>query len=341
MKSVKVFCIISIALYIFTSQGMVFAQSGIPPADIERVGQSGWQFLKINGDSRISSLAGTAAATGHGDASSVFGNPSALTDIKYTEVFFHNTNWIADIGHQSLVAAKNLGDLGIVALSVVSVDYGDIPETINSPTPAGDRTNAVVTGNYFSASDIAIGITYARLVTDKLSLGGSVRWIQEQIAELNMTSWAFDFGTTYYTGYKTLRIGMIARNFGPDSRLVGWSEEFQAEAEDVRMPLDFRIGIAIDLLEKDEDENIMTVSLEGTHPNDGPEKMNMGVEYSYDNLLYARVGYRFNYDEESLTFGGGVRYSINDIGVRVNYAYLDFGDLKQVHTISIGLELDY
>ena len=28
------------------------AQPGIGPSDIERVGQSGWQFLKINGDAR-------------------------------------------------------------------------------------------------------------------------------------------------------------------------------------------------------------------------------------------------------------------------------------------------
>jgi len=31
-----------------------YAQVGIAPNDIERVGQSGWQFLKINGDPSIS-----------------------------------------------------------------------------------------------------------------------------------------------------------------------------------------------------------------------------------------------------------------------------------------------
>ena len=333
---IRIITIVSVVL-LAVSPSRLKAQSGIAPSNIERVGQAGWQFLKINGDARMRGLGGAQTATAHGDASSVFGNPASLVDVHGVEVAFHNTSWIADIGHKSAVIAGNLSEWGSVAFSVVTLDYGDMAETINTPTPAGDRTVEVVTGNYFSAKDLAVGLTYSRFVTDRLSIGGTVKVLREQIAELYMNSWGLDLGTLYYTGFRSLRIGMIARNFGPDSRLVGWSEEFKAEAQDIRMPLDFRIGLAMDVFEGSEDGSLMTISVEGSHPSDGPEKANLGAEYQYNDMFFLRAGYRFNYDEESLTFGGGVRYKLDDVVFKVNYGYSDFGALQQVHSISLGL----
>jgi hypothetical protein len=102
------------------------------------------------------------------------------------------------------------------------------------------------------------------------------------------------------------------------------------------MPLDFRVGLAMDFFESEENPHFLTVTLEGTHPNDGPEKINAGVEYTLGNILTLRGGYRFNYDEESFTFGGGLRYSLGNMGARLSYAFVDFGRLMNVHMFSIG-----
>jgi hypothetical protein len=103
------------------------------------------------------------------------------------------------------------------------------------------------------------------------------------------------------------------------------------------MPIDYRLGFAMDFFESQESPHFLTLSVEGSHPNDGPEKVNFGAEYWFNNILSLRGGYRFNYDEESFTFGGGLKYSMGKIGGRVNYGFVDFGRLEQVHMFTLGL----
>ena len=314
----------------------VFAQIGIAPNDIERVGQSGWQFLKINPDPRQAAMGGAFTALARGNANAVLGNPAALAEISQHDLQLNTMAWIADISHQSAAFAKNFSGLGVVAVSFVTLDYGEIAETVNRAIPGETRTEAVVTGNYFSARDLAVGVTYSRKISDKLALGGSVRWMRQSIAELSMSYWALDFGTMYYTGFKTLRLAMSARNFGPDSRLTGWSEEYQAEPDNIRMPIDFRVGVAMDFLQENKGAHLLTVALEGDHPNDGSEKLHFGAEYVYAQKLALRGGYRFNYDEQGLTLGTGVNFSFSGLNGAAHYAFLDFGALEQAHMFSFG-----
>ncbi|MCD6100140.1 MAG: PorV/PorQ family protein [Candidatus Marinimicrobia bacterium] len=313
------------------------AQGGIAPYDIERVGLSGWQFLKITYDARYSAIGGAFTALSHGNSGAIFGNPSALVDVGNVDVQFTNVNWIADIKGQSIAIAKNFGRMGVLGFSVVSLNVGEMYETINRVIPGETRTEAVVTGNTFTAGDLAAGISYAKRVTDRLSIGANVRWIREEIAEVSMNNVSVDFGTTYYTGFKSLRLCMVARNFGPDAHLVGWSEEYQMEAVDIRMPLDFRVGIGYDFFEGS--SHVLSCAIEGTHPNDGPEKINIGLEYKFGNLLVLRSGYRVNYDEEDFTLGGEINYTIGGLTARVGYAYINFGILEQVHMFTLGLSL--
>ena len=311
------------------------AQSGPEPSNIERAGQSGWQFLKINGDARQAAMGGAFTAISRGDASAVFGNPASLSDIKGFDIQINALKWVADIGHQSLAVAGSVGDFGVFALSIAMLNYGDIPETVNMSTGA-DGTTPLVTGNTFTAGDIVAGVSYARKITDRLSVGGSFRLMRETIAELTMNNWSLDFGTMYYTGLKSLRVAVTARNFGPDSRFGGWSEQYQTLSDNVRMPLDIRAGIAMDFLDDDQGPHLLTVVAEGEHPNDGTEKFNLGVSYAFDKTFYLRGGYKFNYDVQKFTFGAGINYPIGPCLGSLNYAYVDFGVLSHVHMFSLG-----
>jgi hypothetical protein len=314
------------------------AQTGISPIEIERAGQSGWQFLKINGDARQAALGNAYTAVSRGDASAVFGNPASLSDVKTIDVQLNALQWVADISHQSAAVAYSLGDFGVVGASVAMLNYGDIPETINAQTGISG-TSPMVTGKTFSANDVAAGFSYARKVTDNLSVGGNVRWMQQQIAELSMRNWSLDFGTMYYTGFRTLRIAITARNFGPDSRFGGWSEQYQTESDNVRMPLDFRAGIAMDFLDDEGSPHLLTVIVEGDHPNDGREKFHLGASYGFEGRFFLRGGYKFNYDVQRFTFGAGVNYPFGETLGSISYAYVDFGELSQVHMFSFGFSL--
>ncbi|MEW6194477.1 MAG: PorV/PorQ family protein [Bacteroidota bacterium] len=327
------------AILLLAQPAILFAQSGIEPYKIERTGQSGWQFLKINGDARQAALGNSYTALAEGDANSVFGNPAAIVNVKNVDVALNRTNWIADIGYQSIAVVKNFEGIGVVGISIANIDYGDIPETINSPISGENRTETVVTGNTFTATDIAVGITYARSITDRLSVGGSIRWMRESIADVSMNNWSLDIGTLFYTGFRSLRIGFSARNFGPDSHLIGFNEELQSEPQDIKMPLDFRLGVAMDFFDEPESKNLLTVSFDGNHPNDGTEKFRVGVEYTFNKIFSVRAGYKFNYDEENFTFGAGIEYPVYDYKLSVHYAYVDFGILEQVHMFTVGFSL--
>lgn len=329
----KIFQFVWFNFLLMTSIGL--AQSGIEPNDIERAGQSGWQFLKINGDSRQAALGNAFTAISNGDANSVFGNPASLSDIENIDVQINVLKWIADINYQSFAAGYSIGEFGVVGVSLAMLDYGDIPETINSPSSSGGTT-PVITGSTFSANDLVVGLTYSKKITDNLSVGGSIRWMQQQIAELSMSNWSMDIGTLYYTGFRSLRIAITARNFGPDSRFGGWSEEYQTESDYVRMPLDFRAGLAMDFFDEEGSPHLLTATVEGDHPNDGKEKFHIGLGYSFDGMFFVRAGYKFNYDVQKFTFGAGITYPIGSTVGTINYAYVDFGELNQVHTFSLG-----
>lgn len=329
----KILCVL--LMYVVVTTACVRGQSGIAPTDIERAGQSGWQFLKINGDARQAAMAGAYTAIGHGDANAIFGNPATLTDVHHIDIQVNALQWIADINHQSAAVAVNIGDVGVVGASVAMLNYGDIPETINSSLGASGTT-PLVTGAMFTANDIAVGLSFARKITDNLSVGGSARWMQQTIAELTMRNWSLDIGTMYYTGFKSLRIAITARNFGPDSRFGGWSEEFQTESDNIRMPLDFRAGLAMDFFEGAGSQHLLTVVVEGDHPNDGREKFHLGASYTFDNTVFIRGGYKFNYDVQRFSFGAGITYPFGGAVGTINYAYVDFGELTQAHQFSLG-----
>ena len=336
LKTIPSILLLGIVLMVICPMG-INAQSGIEPYEIERVGQSGWQFLKINGDPRQAAMGGSFMASSNPTSNVVFGNPALMAWIENYDVQFNNFSWLADISYTSLAAAKTFPGIGTFALSYVNMNYGDIPETIQAGIQGGG-TVPLVTGEMFTAYDMAVGLSFARQITEQLGLGGSIRYLNEEIAGTGMSNWSMDFSTIYYTGFRSLRLAITARNFGPDAHLVGYSEDLRSEPVDIRMPLELRGGIAYDWLDGVSSPHLLMTVLEGRVPSDGKEKIHFGTEYSYHNLFFVRGGYRFNYDEEGLTLGMGINFPVVGYHCTLNYAYLDFGALTQVNMFSFGLE---
>ena len=163
--------------------------------------------------------------------------------------------------------------------------------------------------------------------------------IREKLDDTKVTNWNTDFGLYYRTGFRSLRLAMIARNFGPDTEFQGFSELYGLP-QSVRMPLNFRLGVGYDIIEpSDSFRQRLTAYLEGVHPNDGPERVHAALEYNLLDVLSLRGGYKFNYDEQGLTFGGGVDFNMGGMGGRIDYAYLDYGRLTNVHLFTIVFRL--
>jgi hypothetical protein len=296
------------------------SEFGVPAEDFERVGQAGWQFLKIPANAREAAIGGIKAGLGNSSVGAVFNNPAELVYADNLQVAFSDVNWFADIRNQAVAISKAVPNIGHLALSAYYVNYGDMIRTditqVASPNPDVTGTEYIdklVTEGLgtFSAYDLSVGFTYSRQVTDRLSFGSTLHYLRSEIDDLSMSNFAIDVGTIFFTGIKSLKL-----------------------------PTQFRFGVAYDLLERTNGSpHLLTLALEGVHPNDGPEKLNIGGEYTLMNLLSLRGGYRFNYDEEGLTLGAGINVDM-DMKFRLDYAYLDFGRLEAVHLFSavIGLK---
>ena len=133
---------------------------------------------------------------------------------------------------------------------------------------------------------------------------------------------------------------MVGRNFGPDVQFATYDDRLGVPAANVKMPMVFALGTAYDILEANNNSpHLLSVAAEFTHPNDGPEKIHLAAEYGLMNFVFLRGGYRFNYDEEGLTLGGGINLKTATFGVKIDYAYIDFGRFNAVHIFTLGVGL--
>jgi len=324
--------------YLF-SQGQTLT-SGISPPDFERIGQAGWQFLKLPGNARFAATGGIVSALGGGDASYSFGNPASVSDAENISVSANMITWFADIKYQTVALSKTSGRY-TYGFHMISLNYGDMLRTENQPILSEGintgKVNVVTSGlGNFTANDLALGATFAMKVTDRLQFGLNLRSLSQKIDDMSVKGYSIDVGTVYYTAFDyNLRFCAVGRNFGPNAQYednVGWVPS------SIRMPINFTFGAAADLIGADgSGPSILTVAAEFVHPNDGAEKLNFGAEYGFNKLLFLRGGYRTGYDEEGLTFGGGLSFSLSNMTVNVDYAYLDYGRLGTTSVMSIGL----
>jgi long-subunit fatty acid transport protein len=308
------------------------------PSDamVSKVGTAGALFLKIGMDARSVAM-GEACAALEGSAASAFSNPAGLAGLQAQQIYVTDTEWIADIRLIGGVYALPYGRNGVAALSAVCIDYGEMPMV--------EETEADVVVGTFSPKDIALGLSYARRWTDRLFVGGSLKYIDQSIADYHSRGFAFDFGTVYYTGFRSLKLAMATSNFGPDMSFDGgYVDKYYIGTSYVEtdktfgqydLPLNFRVGLAYDF--DLSPTSRLTAAIDATHPNDYSERVHFGAEYSWCKALFLRAGYATNSEEAGLSAGCGLRLSTSSGSGSVDYAYTSFGVFKSVHRFAIGI----
>lgn len=315
------------------------ADWGVHPMPYSRVGTAGFQFLKLPNNSRSMAMGGVLSAGSYGDARASLTNPASTADVKATDLFFGTMTWVADIQLHSFAAVRNFGEWGVIGVNLVYLNYGDMKRTEYLPDDFGNQLPVTEGLGTFTAHDLALGVSYARRITEQLQIGGNVRYIQEQLDDARTYTVSLDIGTLYWTGLGSWRISMLGKNFGPDAKFTDYKGRVEREPVGVRMPMTFVLGTAYDVLEYSSAfPHRVTLAAEYVKPNDGGEKVNTGLEYFFYDYFYFRAGYRFNYDEESFTFGFGAEYSIeDDYTIKVDYAYANTGRFNYVNLLTAGI----
>ncbi len=303
----------------------------IAQASFAKTGTSGAQFLKIGVGCRGVAMGGAFVATAD-DPSAAYWNPGALVRVPGTQFQFSGTQLYADILYGSGIITHELAGIGTMALQFGLLSSGDMNLT-TVENPEGTET--------FTSSDMVIGLSFARMLTDRFSAGLTAKYVRETWDDVSAGGVAIDIGTLYDTGFKTLRIGMSIQNFGPELTPGGEAATWNNGSDSLTsyapysMPMNFRIGLAMDVIDKG--PNHLVVEVDGVHPADNVEQVNIGAEYWYNNMIAIRGGYRVNTDEEGLTAGAGFRVPLpGNKTLSLDYAWQDFNRLEMVHRASLG-----
>ena len=293
----------------------------------DKLAQTGMKFLSFSPDARAAAL-GDAVTAKTGGASSLFYNPAGMARIEGMNLSAGQANWIAGITYNA-VSVAYASDAGVFGISVMNVDYGEIQGTIRSSNTAGYADTEL-----FTPTANVVGLGYAIAPTDRFSVGGQVKFVNEKlgnayldtdgsvegIESLDMDAVAYDFGLMYQMNWKNFMIAMSARNF---------SESLKYAEEAFELPLTFRMGVAVDVIEN------LSLSFVNERPRDYFSTTRVGFEYSLMGMLAVRAGYVTPTDEAGINLGVGFQVA----GFNVDVAYTDFGVFDPVTRVGVQFTL--
>lgn len=311
--------------------------------EFPKTGTRGAQFLKIGVGSRLVGMGEAGVAlTGNG-AAAIFWNPADLTTIEDQSVLLSHAEWLADISYEAGAYARTLEGIGTVGISFAFLTTGDMEETTVDQQEGTGRT--------FSFTDLAVGLSFARNLTDKFALGGNVKYVREALADFSGSAddvvakaWGVDVGFFYYTGFRSLKMGMVIRNFGPELDPPGEYQDYDngspltdlSEYRPYHMPMTFRFGLAMDIYESE--NQLLTAAVDAIHPNDNIEEVNLGAEYWLADRIAIRAGYQGRHDAAGLNTGAGFKFPFGAATLSVDYAFTDYGILDWTHRVSMGID---
>ena len=311
----------------------------------KKLAQAGMKFLTTSLDARASSLARSVTAV-YSNSSALLYNPACMAGIEKSFDFsVGRVNFIADINYIYGTAAyvPGKGEWGIIGISFVSVDYGDLMGTVRAENEQG-----FIDLGTFNPLAISVGLGYSNSLTSQFSIGAQVKYVKQDLAggivdftsdqagvsiETNKEVIVFDFGFLYDTGFESLKFGMSIRNF---------SQEIKYVQESFQLPLTFRIGLSmntLDLAGIDPDKHSLMLSVDASHPRDYSEQLGFGMEYVFMKMFALRAGYEFPNDEHGFAAGVGFHKDIADIDFGVDYAYTPFGIFGDVHRFTLQFSL--
>jgi hypothetical protein len=319
---------------------------------VSGVGTTAASFLKIGVGARALGM-GEAYATQAEDITGLYWNAAGLARLNRIQILLNHFDYIHDLYYDFGGVAVPLGSLGTFGFFIQYLGMPDIERT-TVEFPEGN-------GEQVSANSIAAGISYARALTDRFAIGGSVKYVQEKIWNCQASVMAFDVGLMYRTFFKNIKIGMAITNFGSDMQMTGRdllvqhditelyagnSETNNAHLDTDQFPLPilFRVGFSANIAEDflGLSKYDWVVAVDAIHPNDDHESVNVGSELQILNLVALRAGYRHLYLEDregGPTFGFGLHFNMGNTSINFDYANIDYGRLDKHNKFSLIFSL--
>jgi len=326
----------------------------------DRSGQAGAAELLINPWARGSGWGSANVANVQG-LEGMFNNVAGLAFTPKTELIFAYTDWLkgADISIMSFGLAQRVSESGVIGLSVMSMNFGDIDiTTIDLPEGGIGK---------FSPRYMTIGLSYAKAFSNSIYGGMTLKIINESISDATAQGIAIDAGIQYVTGeLENVKFGISLRNVGPKMKFSGDGFSLSTFVQNndnqftttqrnssFELPAQLNIGMAYDFLF----EQATRFTLAGNFSSNSftKDQIMLGGEFSFRDYIVLRAAY--NYEEgiwedidsvdrtnANKGFSGGFSVQVpmnKELGslFAIDYSYRPTDHFKGTHTFGIRFTL--
>lgn len=276
------------------------------------------EFLTIPVGARPVGMGGAFTAIAD-DINALAWNPGGLASLSSRELGGMHAAMVGNTSFEFFGYAQPLkhGTLG--------ADF----RTLNQGAIDGRDQNAHPTGT-FSADDQAFDLGYGARFSERLSLGGAVRYIRSSIADTSADTYALDIGTLYAlapVGPGRPVVGLAVQNLGPGMRFLD---------ERSPLPLTFASGIGYRLPEG------LTLAIDYRRfPYSKTSEFSVGTELSVLPSFTLRSGFGASTGSPSGTsplrnLSGG--FGVRPFGCSLDYSITPFADIGFTHRFSLGVK---
>jgi len=283
-----------ILLLLFAGAVSVFA--GNP----DRQGQAGAYELTLNPWARSSGLHTINTSFVRG-VEAIRLNVAGLARIDATEIVLARSNYLqgSQIYFNSLGIAQRVGKNGVIGISLMAIDFGDIPITTYFQ-PEG-------IGADFSPTFFNLGLSYGHLFDldgAKISIGITARAVSESNSDVTAQGLAIDGGIQYSTGPQdNFKFGVSLRNQGTPLQFKGEGLTFvgldpeeghelsvNQRSSKYEMPSLLNIGASYDF--RVDARNRITIAANFRANSFSQDELGAGLEYSFREMFAVRAAYK-------------------------------------------------
>ncbi|MCK5452869.1 MAG: PorV/PorQ family protein [Calditrichia bacterium] len=321
-------------IFIFTVF-LIFTFVNLYGGDLDRIGTAGGVQVLVPVGGRLLAMGGADAARVRG-LEAIYWNPAGLAAMGNRATgLFSTMNILSDVRVNFIALGVHAGGFGTLGFSLKAFDFGDIPvTTIEDMEGESGRT--------YSPTFVTAVITYSRMLTDVIQVGVNGKLIHESIPRVSASAFAFDAGLQYHGLFqvKGLSLGLVIKNIGTNMQYSGTGllkeatetelgfEDFRSrETASDQLPSTVELGLSYG-------RNFSTMNqviVAGTFQNNNFESdhWKVGTEYTYNNLVFLRMGYLFTQetsrDDLLYTFsaGLGIHTKVGGTDLTFDYAFRD------------------
>jgi hypothetical protein len=285
-------------------------------------------------------------------------NVAGLARLNKSELIIGHTILFDGTGMalNSLGLAQRVGPTGVFGLTLTSLDFGEIDITTDA-VPEG-------TGATYSPSFFHMGLSYAHMFENKVSVGLLLCGISESIADLSAFGFALDAGVQYVAGEEdNFKFGIGLRNVGTPMRFSGEGLSFQTPNPDsdvnyqitvnqraakFELPSVLNIGVSYDFYPGT--RHRLTVLGNFTANSFSRDQIGGGAEYAFNEMFMVRAGYKYEIGttvvDESIFTGlaAGVTLEVptkkqSSGRFAVDYAYQSTSPFSGTHNFSLRYKI--